>query len=134
MARENPIYNRKRVLEIFKEAGVTLTADAKEFLEQHMEKFFGELALCFEEGDKVSGDEMTEAYELMVPEPPEDEDEAEAGDENTTANEPPEEDKREVAQFKAFKGLRKDVIKHAFALNELIIEEGKIIAGQLNNH
>ena len=131
MARANPIINRKRVLEVFKEQGVTLTADAKEFLEQHMESFFEELALCFDEDSKVTGDEMTEAYELMVPEPPDDDEEAEEAETVSDGDVTVGMDKRELSQFKTFKNLRPDVIKHALALNELIHDEAKIIAQHL---
>ena len=127
----NPIINRKRVVEVFKEAGVTLTADAKEMLEAHMDSFFEELAECFEEGDKVTGDNMTEAYEIMVP--PYDGEEDEETDEGSGAS-APEVDESDLKALKRFKMLRPDVIKHAFALNDLIIEESKILAGHLNSH
>jgi len=128
MPKVNPIYNRKRVLEIFKDEGVTLSMDAREILADHMESFFRELALCFDEGSKVSADEMTEAYELMVPEPPEEGEETE----QVTSESEPALDPSEDNGYKRFKMLRPDVIKHAFALNELIIEEGKVIAKELS--
>ena len=129
----NPIINRKRVHGMFAEAGLKLTADAKEFLEAHCEEFIEELVAMFEEGDKITGENITEAYYLLIP--PLADDEETDGEDTPTLEATSENgvvvDNEDLNLLKRIKQLRPDVLKHAFALNDLIIEEAKIVAQRI---
>ena len=122
--RMNPVINRKRVHAMFTDAGMSMSALAKETLEVKIEEFINEFIMMFTEGDKIEAENFEEAYDLLVP-PPSD------GNEDDAPSEQPVNKNRgltdeEVGILKeanTFRMLRDDVKKHAFALQELITNE-----------